>query len=65
MLYESQEAVIRLFNDYSSIASEAKYKAKQWKGLKISLTQVKAGNTSENLLNEIKQIMYSLYREKK
>ena len=77
MLYESQEAVIKLFNDYSSIASEAKYKAKQWKGLKISspkqmlqrlpiaLTQVKAGNTSENLLNEIKQIMYSLYREKK
>ena len=65
MLYESQEAVIKLFNDYSSIASEAKYKAKQWKGLKISLTQVKAGNTWENLLNEIKQIMYSLYREKK
>ena len=33
--------------------------------LPIALTQVKAGNTSENLLNEIKQIMYSLYREKK
>ena len=29
LLYESQEAVIKLFNDYSSIASEAKYKAKQ------------------------------------
>ena len=24
-LYESQEAVIKLFNDYSSIASKAKY----------------------------------------
>ena len=26
--------------------------------------QVKAGNTSENLLNEIRQIIYSLYRAK-
>ena len=32
--------------------------------LPIALAQVKAGNTSENLLNEIKQIIYSLYREK-
>ena len=54
--------------------SEAKYKAKYGRGLKIlstkqmlqrlpiALAQVKAGNTSENLLNEIRQIMYSLYR---
>ena len=33
--------------------------------LPISLAQVKAGNTSENLLNEIRQIMYSLYQAKK
>ena len=32
--------------------------------LPIALAQVKAGNTSENLLNEIRQITYSLYREK-
>ena len=32
--------------------------------LPIALAQVKAGNTSENLLNEIKQIIYSLYQEK-
>ena len=32
--------------------------------LPIALAQVKAGNTSENLLNEIRQIMYSLYRAK-
>ena len=32
--------------------------------LPIALAQVKAGNTSENLLNEIRQIMYFLYREK-
>ena len=56
--------------------SEAKYKAKYRKGLKIltskqmlqrlpiALAQVKAGNTSENLLNEIRQIIYSLYRAK-
>ena len=29
--------------------------------LPISLPQVKAGNTSKNLLNEIRQIIYSLY----
>ena len=26
LLYESREAVVKLFNDYSSIASAAKYK---------------------------------------
>ena len=35
------------------------------KTLSIALSQVKAGNTSENLLNEIRQIIYSLYRPKK
>ena len=29
--------------------------------LPIALAQVKTGNTSENLLNEIRQIIYSLY----
>ena len=32
--------------------------------LQIALAQVKAGNTSENLLNEIRQILYSLYQAK-
>ena len=31
--------------------------------LPIAFAQVKAGNTYENLLNEIRQIMYYLYRE--
>ena len=31
--------------------------------LPIALAQVKARNTSENLLNEICQIIYSLYQE--
>ena len=76
MLYKSRQAVIKLFNDYFSIASEAKHKVKQGKGLKmltpkqmlqsllIALAQVKAGYTSENLLNEIRQIIYSLYQGK-
>ena len=33
--------------------------------LPVALAQVKAGNTSENLLNEIRQIIYFFYREKK
>ena len=32
--------------------------------LPIALAQVKAGNIYENLLKEIRQTMYSLYREK-
>ena len=32
--------------------------------LPITLAQVKEGNTFENLLNEIRQIVYSLYRAK-
>ena len=34
------------------------------KRLSIALVQVKAGNNSESLLNEIRQIVYSLYRSK-
>ena len=32
--------------------------------LPIALAQVKAGNNSESLSNEIRQIVYSLYRSK-
>ena len=32
--------------------------------LSVAVATVKAGNTSENLLNEMRQIIYSLYREK-
>ena len=56
--------------------SEAKTKATKRTGLKvltpkqmlqrlpIVLAQVKAGNNSESLLNEIRQIVYSLYQSK-
>ena len=30
--------------------------------LPIALAQVKASNTSENLLNEVRQVIYSLYQ---
>ena len=73
MLYKARKKVIEFFDDYSSMASEAKIKATEGKGLKIltpkkmlqrlpiALAQVKGGNNSESLLNEIKKIVYSLY----
>ena len=33
--------------------------------LPISLTQLKAGNNSQKLKNDIRQLLYSLYRSKK
>ena len=33
--------------------------------LPISLAQLKAGNNSENFKNEVRQLLYSLYRSKK
>ena len=33
--------------------------------LSISLAQLRAGNNSEKLKNEIRQLVYSLYRSKK
>ena len=78
--YNSREEVINFFRDYIEMLSDANYNAKQneteGKGLKIltpkqmlqrlpiALAQVKAGNNSESLLNEIRQIVYSLYQSK-
>ena len=76
VLSKARNSVIEFF-DYSSMVSEAKLKATKGTGLKIltpkqmlqrlpiALAQVKAGNNSENLLNEIRQIVYSLYQWKK
>ena len=76
MLYNARNETIKFYDDYSSIMSEAKYRATKGKGLKIltskqmlqrlpiALAQVKAGNNSESLLNEIRQIVYSLYQSK-
>ena len=75
-LYKARNEAIKFYDDYSLIMSEAKIKAAKGTGLKIltpkqmlqrlsiALAQIKAGNNSENLLNEIRQIAYSLYQSK-
>ena len=76
----SRKEVINFFRDYIEMLSDAKYDAKQDEtkgtGLKIltpkqmlqrlpiALAQVKAGDNFESLLNEIRQIVYSLYQSK-
>ena len=78
--YVSRQEVITFFRDYTETFSDANDRAKQNEtkgtGLKIltpkqmlqrlpiALAQVKAGKNSENLLNEIRQIIYSLYKSK-
>ena len=73
MLYKARNKAIRFYDDYSLVMSQAITKATKGTGLKIltpkqmlqrlpiALAQVKAGNNSENFLNKIRQIVYSLY----
>ena len=78
-LYNSRQKIIDLVNDNLRIRSESLYKANKkiaGTGLKIlppkqmlqrlpiALAHVKAGNNSESLLNEIRQIVYPLYQSK-
>ena len=78
--YNSGEEVINFFRDHTEMLSDSNYGERQNKtkgtGLKIStpkqmlqrlliaLAQVKAANSSKCLLNEIRQIVYSLYQSK-
>ena len=76
MFYKARNKAIKFYDDYSSMMSEAKAKATKGTGLKIlttkqmhqrlpiALAQEKAGNNSEKLLSEIRQIVYSLYQSK-
>ena len=79
MLFNARDNAIRFLEDYGSMILEAKRLAKveqEGKGIKIltpnqmlrrlpiALAQVKTGNNSESLLNEIRQIVYSFYRSK-
>ena len=78
ILFNARENAIKFIEDYSSIILEAKKLAKEPEGtglkiltpnqmlkrFSIALVHVKAGNNSEILFNEIKQIAYSLYRSK-
>ena len=76
-LYNSGEEVVKMFNDYARNMSKNIYVSKpEGTGLKIltpkqmlqrlpiSLAQIKAGENSQNLLNEIRQTVYSLYQSK-
>ena len=77
--YNARENAIKFIRDYGRMILEAREQAlveQYGKGLKIltpnqmlkrlpiALAQVKAGNNSESLLNEIRQIVYSLYQSK-
>ena len=80
IFYNARENAIQFIKDYGSVILEARSLAieeeRKGKGLKmlapnqmlkrlpIALAQIKAGNNSESLLNEIRQIVYSLYRSK-
>ena len=78
MFYNVREEAKKFIEDYGSMILEAKKLAREHEGtglkilapnqmlkrLPIALAQVKAGNNSESLLNEIRQIVYSLYRSK-
>ena len=76
MLYKARNEAIKFYDHYSSMMSEAKYRATKGTGFKILtlkqmlqrlpivLAQVKAGNNSQSLLNEIRKIVYSLYQSK-
>ena len=77
MLYKSKNETIKFYNEYVLVMSERKNKATKGTWFKvltpkqmiqrlfIDLAHVKAGNNSANLLNEIRQIVYSLYQSKK
>ena len=76
--FNARNSVIKFIEDYGSMILEEKKLAKEQEGtglkiltpnqmlkrLPIPLAQIKAGNNSESLLNEIRQIAYSLYRSK-
>ena len=76
--FNARNSAIKFIEDYSLMILEAKKLAKEQEGtglkiltpnqmlkrLPIALAQIKAGNNSKSLLNEIRQIAYSLYRSK-
>ena len=59
-LYDSRQKVINLLNDNAKQLSPKQ----MLQVLPIALAQIKAGNNSESLLNEIRQIVYCFYQSK-
>ena len=79
VFYNARDNGIQFIRDYGGMILEAREQAlieqygkrikiltpnQMLKRLPIALAQVKACNNSESLLNEIRQIVYSLYRSK-
>ena len=79
VFYNARDNAIQFIQDYGRMILEARERAleeqfgkglkiltpnQMFKKLSIALAQIKAGNNSESLLNEIRQIVYSLYRSK-
>ena len=61
--------IVNLILDFNLLNQEEKglkilTQSQMLSRLPISLSQLKAGNNSEKLKNEIRQILYSLYRSK-
>ena len=70
-LYEGQELTLNAFSSGTFPINSTQRRGLKTLTLKqvfqrlpIVLAEVKVGNTSESLLNEIRQIIYSLYRAK-
>ena len=70
-LYEGQELTLNAFSSGTFPINSTQGRGLKTLTLKqvfqrlpIVLAEVKVGNTSESLLNEIRQIIYSLYRAK-
>ena len=78
MFYNARNDAIKFIEDYGSMILKTKKLAREQEGtglkmltpnqmlkrLPIALAQVTAGYNSESLSNEIRQIIYSLYRSK-
>ena len=66
-LIDIGNAITHFLYDYSKKGSGLKILTpnQMLSRLPISLAQLKAGNNSEKLKNEIRQLLYSLYRSKK
>ena len=76
--FNARNSAIKFIEDYGSMILETKKLAEKQEGtglkistpnemlkrLPIALAQIKAGNNSESLLNEIRHIAYSLFRSK-
>ena len=77
MLYKARNNVIKFYDDYSSMVSEARHEASKGTGIKIlttkqmlyrlaiALAQVKVDSNSENILHESRKLFILCVNQKK